>query len=53
MTDNQNNSMHATSEEIEEYEQETGEIHPIFSVDHRPERISFELDDQEEKEAEK
>lgn len=37
-----------TKEEIEEWEEEHDEPHPVFQVDHRPERISFEEDDSDE-----
>lgn len=33
-------TMSATSEEIKEWEEEHDELHPIFQVEHRPERIS-------------
>lgn len=30
-----------TKEEIEAYEEKHGEPHPVFTIDHRPERITF------------
>lgn len=32
----------ATREEIEEWNEENDEPHPVFQVDHRPERISLD-----------
>ena len=39
------NERTATPEEIEEYEEEHGEPHPVFEVDRRPERQKLEFKD--------
>lgn len=41
MTSTEQTKRSATSEEIEEWNEENDEPHPVFAVPHRPERVAI------------